>query len=132
MTVDKELLFKPRLPEADVDVPGVGTVRVRALSRVEALSIQNVKDGPGRVEAIERKMLALALVDPELTEAEVGKWQKASAAGELEPVTNKISELSGMTDDAAKAVYKEMDADPASEFRLPPGAEAGDDRGPAA
>jgi hypothetical protein len=117
VTFDKELLFKPSLPEAEVEIPGKGTVRVRALSRSEALLCQK-EDG---VEAVERKMLALALVDPALTEAEVGRWQKASAAGEMDPVSNKVAELSGMTEDAGKAAYKEFESDPDGEFRLPPG-----------
>lgn len=118
MSVDKERLFKPRLPEADVDVEGLGTVRVRGLSRIEALSVQKATGA----EAMERKMLALAMVDPELTEAEVGRWQKASTAGEIEPVTDKVSELSGMTQGAAKKAYEEFESDPDGEFRLPPGA----------
>lgn len=129
--MDKELLFKPRLKEAEVEVPGVGTVRVRALSRTEALMVQQVKAGPGRIEAIERKMLALAMVDPEMTEAEVGLWQKASAAGEMDPVTDKVSELSGMTKGAAKEAYQGFESDPDSEFRLPPSGTTGDDGGPA-
>lgn len=117
MAFDKDLLFKPRLPEADVEVPGIGTVRVRALSRAEAMLVRKA-DGTA---AVERKMLALALVDPVLTESEVGRWQKASIAGELEPVTDKVSELSGMTQGAAKEAYQEFDEDPDAEFRLPPG-----------
>lgn len=127
MGFDKELLFKSRLPEADVEVPGVGTVRVRGLNRGEALSIQNVKDGPGMVAAMERKMLALALVDPVLTEAEVGQWQKAATAGELEPVGDKVSELSGMTPGAAKEAYVGFEENSDAEFRVLPGSEAGDD-----
>lgn len=117
MSFDKELLFKSALPEADVEIPGKGTVRVRGLTRAEAMSLQDVKG----VAAIERKMLALALVDPQLTEAEVGRWQKASAAGEMEPIGAKVQELSGMNEGAAKEAYKEFDADPDAEFRLPPG-----------
>jgi len=127
MTVDKELLFKPRLPEADVEVEGIGTVRVRALSRAEAMELQKLESS-GMV-MVERRMLALALVDPTLTEGEVRQWQEAAPPGELEPVTDKISELSGMTEGAAKEAYKGFDADPVSEFRLPPGGEAGDDGG---
>lgn len=124
MPIDKELLLKVRLPEAEVEVPGVGVVRVRALSRAEAMQMQGVSG----TEAIERKMLAMALVDPVLTEDEVGQWQQVSIAGELEPVTNKVAELSGMNDDAAKVMYKEFVADPASEFRLPPSESTGNDR----
>lgn len=117
MAFDKELLFKPRLAEAEVELPGIGTVRVRALSRQEALDVQKMNG----VAAIERKMIAMALVEPKLTQAEVGQWQDASPAGELEPVTNKISELSGMTEGAAKEAYKEFEEDPDSEFRILPG-----------
>lgn len=121
MAFDKELLFKPRLPEIDYELDGLGTIRIRALSRAEVMGCRNVKAGPGQAEAIERKMLALALVDPELTEAEVGRWQKASPAGELEPVTDKIAEMSGMKDESAKDAYKEMDVDSDVEFRSLPG-----------
>jgi hypothetical protein len=123
--VDKELLFKPRLPEADVDVPGVGTVRVRGLNRGEAMMVAEVKG----TAAKERKILSLGLVDPPLTDAEVGMWQKASPAGELEPVSNRIAELSGMLDGSAKEAVKQFEADSAAEFRVLPGAEAVDDGG---
>lgn len=102
--MDKELLFKPRLPEADVDVAGVGTVRVRGLNRAEAMMIQEAKGAA----TIERKLLALGMVDPTLTEAEAGQWQKAAPAGELEPVTEKISELSGLLVDSDKEAYKSL------------------------
>jgi hypothetical protein len=117
MAFDKELLFKPTLPEADVVVPGKGTVRVRALTRLEAMSC---KESEGTA-AIERKMLAMAMLDPPMTEGEVKRWQEASAAGEMDVVSNKVSELSGMLPGTDKATYKEFEADPATEFRLPPG-----------
>jgi hypothetical protein len=125
MTVDKEALFKARLPEAEVEVPGLGSVRVRALSRAEAMSVQQM-NGTG---AIERRILHLALVDPELTEAEVGQWQKVSPAGELEPVTDKITELSGMEQGAAKEAYLGFEENPDAEFPVLPGGEAVDDGG---
>lgn len=125
--MDKELLFKPRLPEADVDIPGVGTVRVRGLSRVEAMLVQKAQG----VDATERRILAYGMVDPEMTEVEVARWQKSSVAGEIEPVSRKIAELSGMLDNSAKEAVKEFEANPDSEFRVLPGAEAGHDGGPA-
>lgn len=129
MTVTKELLLKSRLEEADVEIPGVGTVRVRALSRAEVLDVQKLQDkGTARME---RRMLSLAMVDPQLTEAEVGEWQQASAAGEMEPVGLKVQELSGMLEGADKAAYKEFESDPDTEFRVLPGGEAGDDGGQA-
>ena len=99
MSVDKSKLFTPRLPELDVEVPAVGSVRVRSLSRAEVLSIRGVELD---VAEMEKKLLSLAMVDPKLTEEEVGERQAASAAGELEPATRAIMELSGLVEDAAK------------------------------
>lgn len=126
--MDKEALFRPRLAEDDVEVPGVGTVRVRALSRLEAMHVQDANSP----EASERRILAAGMVDPPLTEAEARRWQEAAPAGELEPVTDRIAELSGMKPGADKDAYKTFEADPGSEFRVLPGSEAGDDGGPAA
>lgn len=105
--VDKEVLLTPRLNEvADVPIPGVGTVRVRTLSRAEIFLVRKATDtehmdGP-RVLTLERKMLAAAMVDPPLTEAEVGRWQKTAPAGEMDPIVHKVQELSGMLDTSQK------------------------------
>jgi hypothetical protein len=99
MVIDKETLLKGRLPEAEVEIPGVGTVRVRALSRGEVFGVQQLKG----VAVIERRVLHLGMIDPVMTEAEVQQWQDASPAGELEPVGGKIRELSGLGDDADKS-----------------------------
>jgi hypothetical protein len=128
MSVDKEALFKPRLPEAEVELPDVGTFRVRGLSRGEALAIQETKGHA----YLERKMVARALLDPVLTEAEVGRWQEASPAGELEPLTDKIQELSGMAEGAQKRAYAQFRGGPGDGDGVLPGDEAGDDGGPAA
>jgi hypothetical protein len=98
--VDKEALFRPRLAERDVEVPGIGTVRVRSLSRTEALSIKG-KEMPAA--KMERLILSLAMVDPVLTEDEVKRWQDASPAGETNDVQQAILELSGMTKEVAKS-----------------------------
>lgn len=120
--MDKELLFKSRLPEADVDIAGVGTVRVRGLSRVEAMHVQAANG----VEAVERRILALGLVDPELTEAEVGQWQKASIASELEPVAQKIAELSGILPESAKEAVKSFRGESGDGVRILLSGEASD------
>lgn len=115
------------MPEDDVEVPGMGTVRVRGLSRFEAMWMQQAKD----IQAQERRQLAAAMVDPPMTESEAGQWQKVSVAGELEPVTKKIAELSAMLRDSAKEVVREFMADPEAEFRDVPSGEAVDDAGAA-
>lgn len=101
--VDKAaLLAGGQLPEDDVDMPGVGTIRVRGLNRAEAMAVQAANG----TAATERKILAFGMVEPELTEAEVGQWQKASLAGAIEVVSRKIAALSGMLDDSAKEAVK--------------------------
>jgi hypothetical protein len=102
--VDKAALFVNRLPQEDVEVPGVGTVRVRSLSRAEVMALQGT-ERPTPLE-LERKFLVTCLVDPVLTEDEVRQWQEASSAGEIEPVTRVISRLSGMDEKAAKEAVK--------------------------
>ena len=126
--MDKELLLKPRLPEDDVEIPGVGTVRVRGLSRYEVLLAQ--REQPKGAGAMERVILRFGLVDPELTEDEVTQWQKASPAGELEPVTRRIQALSGMGEGADKAQYKSVRDEPDAGVRVLPGPEAVHDGGP--
>ena len=121
--MDIELPFKPRLPEADVELPGLGTVRVRGLSRMEALEMKKVSG----VEDTERRMISLGMVDPVMTEKQVERWQKACGAGEIEPVVQRIGELSGMLEESAKAQVKAFEADPDAEFRALPSTEAGDD-----
>lgn len=98
--MDKAELFKDRLPEADVEIPGVGTVRVRGLTRAEVLKVRKATDSENmsgdRALVLERKLIATAMVDPVLTEAEVCQWQEKATAGELEPVIAKLQELSGL------------------------------------
>lgn len=106
--MDKEFLFKPRLPEADVEIPGVGTVRVRGLSRVEVLSIQKLGRDGSNVGLIERHVVAMGMVDPALSVSDVERWQEASPGGEIDVVADRIRELSGIGEGAAKAQYKSV------------------------
>jgi hypothetical protein len=93
-TLSKADLLKDMFGTEEVEVPGRGgTVRVRPLSRHEALSMQGVEMDAA---VQERKLLALALVEPKLSERDVEAWQKAAPAGELEPITQAIVRMSGL------------------------------------
>jgi len=133
--IDREKLLAPRadtatgLPEDDVEVPGMGTVRVRGLSRDEVFGAQETKGGTA---AVERVVLHLAMIDPPLSVADVGRWQKASPAGEIEHVTDRIHELSGMTEDADKQAMLGFRGQSGAGVRALPGDAAGDDGGRAA
>lgn len=103
MTVSKGDLLKARFGIEDVEIPGVGTVKVRALTRGEALQVQGQEMG---IAEMEQKLIALAMVEPKLTEAEVKEWQDNSTAGEIQVVTEVIVRLSGMEQSAPKEAMK--------------------------
>lgn len=102
--MDKAKLFAKRIGTDEVEIPDIGTVRVRGLSREELLELPT----DAGVPATERAMLALALVDPVLTEDEVAQWQAASPAGEMKPVVDKVNELSGIARNAGREAYKSV------------------------
>lgn len=113
-------------PEDDVEIPGLGVVRVRGLSRLEVIYLQSAK-GPA---AVEQRTVALGLVDPAMTEDDVKQWQRVSAGGELNPVTERIGQLSGMMPGADKDAYKSVRDESDAGVRALPGAEAVDDGEP--
>lgn len=109
-------LMLSTLDEDDVELPNGQVVRVRALSRSEVLRIQKStrgSDGATDAAAIERMTLALGMVQPRLTEAQVGAWQAATKAGDhIGRATARIRELSGMDEDAPKEAYKSDRGEP--------------------
>ncbi len=127
MTVSKEQLAKPRLEEAEVEIPGVGTVRVRALSRGEIFRMQKVatKDTGAR----ERLILSLGMLEPAMTEIDVQNWQEAAPAGELDGPVDKIRKLSGLEEKAEKEAVLDFRDGPDDGVRALPSSEAGDDGG---
>jgi hypothetical protein len=106
--MDKSKLLADRvsLNTADVKIEGVGTVTVRGLSRYELLLAQ--KKYPDDSLRQERFILAAALVDPEMTEADVETWQKVSGPLEINEVATKVNELSGISQGAAKSDVPEV------------------------
>lgn len=91
----KDLLLAKRETDGEaVELPGLGVkVRVRGLTRAEALRVVGQEMTAAESE---RKLLALALVDPVMTEDDVRQWQKVAPAGELQPVEEAIRRLSGL------------------------------------
>lgn len=105
MTVNIDDLLAERFGVEEVELPGLGTVKVRPLTRAEAMKIRGVELS---VDEMERKLLALAMVDPKMTEEQVGRWQDVSPAGELQPVAEAIVRISGMEQAAGKAAYADF------------------------
>ena len=102
---DKAALLQAAFAVEHVEVPGKGAVKVRALTRGEALKLHGVELD---ADELERKLLAQALLEPRLTEAEIGVWQDNSAAGELQAVVEAVIRLSGMEQHALKAAVRQF------------------------
>lgn len=101
MTDDlKARLLKSRLVEKTIDVPGIGAVRVRGLSRGEVLLIGKAAANPIQLE---QKILAAGMVEPKLTEKDVATWQRSASSGELELIVAEINELTGLNSGADKS-----------------------------
>lgn len=106
----KAALLTPRIDEhADgepVPLPKLGlTVRVRGLSRGEVLVMRHLKD-KGILDTAakwEAHMFSRAMTYPKMSFDEVLAWQSGSPAGEMNPVSDKISELSAMDEGADKS-----------------------------
>lgn len=95
-------LTTPRLngKTAEVEIEGVGTVLVRGLSRWEMIHLQALEGNRHRQDAA---ALAIAMVEPKLTDEEAAAWQRAGGWMEIEAIARKINELSGIGKDAAKS-----------------------------
>lgn len=107
--MDKEALTTSRIDGADhqgeVEIPGVGTIKVRGLSRHEYIKGQQYADDALQQE---RYLLSRCMIDPAMTEADVAAWQKASDPQEINLVSLKVNELSGIGKGADKSPVDEV------------------------
>lgn len=75
-------------------------VRLRGLSRAEHLWVgKGTEDGA----EIEARMLSKALLIPAMTEAKVKRWQETGRSRAVSEISDKIRELSGFGQGAAKS-----------------------------
>lgn len=78
-----------------------GVVVVRKLRRGEVLTLKGAGLG---LKEFEQHMVSIAMVSPTMTIAEVAVWQAVDECeADLEDVTDKISELSGLKKGADKS-----------------------------
>jgi hypothetical protein len=101
--MDKSKLTSKRLETVEVPIDETDSVTIRPLTRQEAFHVVNKEMA---IDVAERYVLSRAMVDPEMSEADVKAWQDGSPAGEIQRVFEKVVEISGMSEGAAKAAYK--------------------------
>lgn len=99
--MDKDALLKRKADSDTRKVPigDLGFVLVRGLSRGEVTAAKD--DFPE--EQRENALIAMALVDPEMTVDEVGQWLDTAPAGDSVAVMTAVAELSGITEGARKS-----------------------------
>jgi hypothetical protein len=101
--MDKAVLLKGYLPEDDVELPsGTGTVRVRGLSRLEAVQMNNALGKDTDDQESEDLACSLGMIDPRLSVAEVREWRGNTVAADVQAVAVRISELSNLDKGAGK------------------------------
>lgn len=98
--VSKEVLLSQRFGVRAYPIPGVGVVRVRPLTRGEALEMVGKEYDQAELEC---KLLSIAMIEPALTEADVRHWQLNATAGELADFVEFVQDISGMKAAAAKS-----------------------------
>lgn len=87
-----------------VPVPGFGVVKVKPLSRAQAMSVYNRDLDAAEMEQV---IISYAAVEPTFTRKEVARWQEIDVAGgAILRLVNTILEISGMEIGAGKAAYK--------------------------
>ena len=115
MGFDKNQLFIGAFEEEDVELPGKGTVRIRALSRAEMQTL--MKNGTNGREPtgleVERKMVVLGMVDPEINMDDAKLWSQKATPGEWNKVCKAITRLSkgDMDEEEEEKLIKETYAE---------------------
>ncbi|HEV8175544.1 MAG TPA: hypothetical protein VGP91_18045 [Actinoplanes sp.] len=109
------------------ELPNGMWVRIRPLSRFEVMVAQKLRQEQGIV-ALEVRMIASALVEPAMSDADVRRFMKAVPAGFLEPLTRRINVISGLGgDEVDREIADEFRGGSGAGVRALPGDEAGED-----
>lgn len=100
----RDEILARKLGRDTVDLGDGATVLVRGLTRAEAHEM-TTRDTPRDRELY---MIATGMVEPALSEDDVAAWFDADAAGALDVVGKRITELSGMAPGQGKGATKSV------------------------
>ena len=98
MLTREEILAKATGGEV-VNLPSGGQVKVRGLTRDEALELQEREGTAAR----DNYCIATGMVEPRLSEEEVAELAKQAPAGDMVEISRAVSRLSGMSEGAGKS-----------------------------
>lgn len=100
----REQILAKKLSQEVIDLPSGGQVKVRGLTRDEALLTQDREGTAAR----DNYVIATGLLDPKLTEDDVAAWAATGATGDLNTISLAIAHLSGMGEGAGKSGVAEL------------------------
>jgi hypothetical protein len=107
MPLSREEILGRTLGNITVALPDEsGTVIIRPLNRDEVIAVGRVAEDDEGDEGTARRhnlIVALGLVDPALSVADVEHWAANDLGNTVLAVANKIAEISGMTEGAGKS-----------------------------
>lgn len=101
MSLDKSQLLERSFSVSEVEIPGVGTVKARGLTRGEVNVLMGMKDIDQNT--FDRFVLSRALVEPKMTENDVKAWQDVALPNEIGNVIEAVMKLSGLESGAEKS-----------------------------
>lgn len=96
---DEILARKGGVKTEQFDIPGVGTVVIRGLTRNEALQVRDAETTADK----DNTLISHGLVEPKMSVDDVAAWADNESAGVMAALSERIGELSGMTEGAGKS-----------------------------
>lgn len=106
MPLTKEEILARQLGREVVDIGAGQTVTVRGMTRAEAATLRDLDQDD--VIALEARCIAMTLVEPVMTEAEVRQWLEVEGADVVQLVVDAVNRLSGRADGQAKGYTKSV------------------------
>ena len=106
-SADDLLYAGPAAEGEPLELPSGRWVMVRPISRYEWLLLgKGTEDGT----LIDRRLIKVGLVEPKMSEVQIEKWQRTPglALRDFGAVTDRIRELSGFGEGAAKSAVAEI------------------------
>ncbi len=108
--ISLEALTTPRpVPEKDIEVVGLGKVRIRGFTIRQRTAFERSVEGKGRAEIRERLLIATVVKPAGLTAAHL-KLLGDQDGALLEPIVNEAMELAGITNRDMDALSKNSEA----------------------
>jgi hypothetical protein len=97
----REQILARKVGHGVAELPGGGTVAIRALTRDEVLEMQQL-EGASLADR-DNFLCSKGMTDPVMSVEDVAAWAAAGAAGDIVAITEAVARLSGLAEGAGKS-----------------------------